>query len=67
MSAYSTARPSFRPALKSFVAGAEWKRFTFRISEFGGMDGSDLTGILFAGGPAPGRFALQIDDVVFGH
>ncbi len=54
----------FQPAVKSFVAGAEWKRFTFRISEFGGMDGSDLTGILFAGGPAPGRFVLQIDDVV---
>ena len=57
----------FQPALKSFVAGVEWKRFTFRISEFGGMDGSDLTGILFAGGPAPGRFALQIDDVVLSH
>jgi hypothetical protein len=57
----------FQPAVKSFVAGAEWKRFTFRISEFGGMDGSDLTGILFAGGPAPGRFVLQIDDVVLSH
>ena len=54
----------FQPAVKSFVARAEWKRFTFRISEFGGMDGSDLTGILFAGGPAPGRFVLQIDDVI---
>jgi imidazolonepropionase-like amidohydrolase len=54
----------FQPAVKSFVAGAEWKRFTFRISEFAGMDGSDLTGILFAGGPAPGRFVLQIDDVI---
>jgi imidazolonepropionase-like amidohydrolase len=53
----------FQPAIKSFVAGAEWKRFTFRISEFGGMDGSDLMGILFAGGPAPGRYILQIDDV----
>jgi imidazolonepropionase-like amidohydrolase len=53
----------FQPAIKSFVAGGEWKRFTFRISEFGGMDGSDLMGILFAGGPAPGRFILQIDDV----
>jgi hypothetical protein len=28
------------------------------------MDGSDLTGILFAGGTAPGQFVLQIDDVV---
>jgi hypothetical protein len=43
---------------------ARTQRFTFRISEFGGMDGSDLTGILFAGGPAPGQFVLQIDDVV---
>ena len=54
----------FQPAFKSFVAGPEWKRFTFRLSEFDGMDGSDLTGILFSGGPAPGRFVLQIDDVV---
>jgi imidazolonepropionase-like amidohydrolase len=53
----------FQPAFKSFVAGNEWKRFKFRLSEFDGMDGSDLTGILFAGGPAPGRFVLQIDDV----
>jgi hypothetical protein len=54
----------YEPAIKSFVAGPEWKRFKFRISEFGGTDGSDLTGILFTGGPAPGRFVLQIDDVV---
>ena len=54
----------FQPEIKSFVAGPEWKRFTFRISEFGGMDGSDLTGILFSGGPARGQFVLQIDDVV---
>jgi hypothetical protein len=54
----------FQPAFKSFVAGNEWKRFKFRLSEFDGMDGSDLMGILFAGGPAPGRFVLQIDEVV---
>ncbi|HKQ78216.1 MAG TPA: CIA30 family protein [Blastocatellia bacterium] len=54
----------FQPAIKSFATGPEWKRFSFRISEFGGMDGSDLMGILFAGGPAPGRFVLQIDNVV---
>src|SRR5262245_13872566 len=57
----------FQPEIKSFVAGPEWKRFAFRISEFGGMDGSDLMGILFAGGPAPGRFVLQIDDVILSH
>jgi imidazolonepropionase-like amidohydrolase len=54
----------FRPALKSFVAGPEWKQFTFRISEFG-IDGCDLMGVLFAGGPAKGSFAFQIDDVRF--
>jgi hypothetical protein len=54
----------FQPVFKSFVAGNEWRRFKFRLSEFDGMDGSDLMGILFAGGPAPGRFVLQIDDVV---
>jgi hypothetical protein len=51
------------PASQSFVAGPEWKPFSFSISSFEGMDGHDLEGVLFSGGPAPGKFAFQIDDV----
>ena len=55
----------FQPATRSFITGPEWKQFTFQISEFDGMDGSDLMGIFFGGGPGPGRFVFQIDDVRF--
>jgi ABC-type uncharacterized transport system permease subunit len=51
------------PASQSFVAGPEWKRCSFPISSFQGMDGHDLEGLLFSGGPAPGKFAFQIDQV----
>lgn len=53
------------PPAQSFVAGTEWKEYRFSLSQFGGMDGHDLMGLLFAGGTAPGKFALQIDDVRF--
>ncbi len=55
----------FRPGTRTFVAGPEWKRYSFRLSEFDGLDGHDVTGVTFAGGPAPGKFALQIDDLRF--
>jgi imidazolonepropionase-like amidohydrolase len=51
------------PPAKSFVAGPEWKEYSFPLSQFSGMDGHDLMGLLFAGGPATGKFAFQIDDV----
>jgi hypothetical protein len=53
----------YQLATKNFTAGAEWKQFRFRISEFEWMDGSDIMGIVFVGGPAPGKFAFQIDDM----
>ena len=59
------ASHGFQPAFRTFMAGPEWKQFTFQISEFDRMDGSDLMGILFAGGPGPGSFVFQIDDVRF--
>jgi hypothetical protein len=55
----------YRMRSKTFMAGPEWKQFTFQFSEFDGMDGSDLMGILFAGGSEAGSFAFQIDDVRF--
>jgi imidazolonepropionase-like amidohydrolase len=50
------------PAVKTFEAGLEWKRYTFRFADFG-IDGSDVTGIFWGGGPAQGPFRLQIDGV----
>lgn len=55
----------FMPASQNFVAGPEWKQYRFPLSSFNGLDGHDLTGIIFAGGPAQGKFAFQIDDLRF--
>lgn len=51
------------PASQTFVAGQEWKQQTFALSDFNGIDGHDLTAILFVGGPIPGKFDFQIDDL----
>lgn len=53
------------PAWQSFVAGPEWKHYSFPLASFRGMDGHDLEGVLFSGGPDPGKFSFQIDDVRF--
>jgi ABC-type multidrug transport system permease subunit len=53
------------PAWQSFVAGPDWKRYSFPLASFRGMDGHDLEGVLFSGGPEPGKFSFQIDDVQF--
>lgn len=50
------------PAQQSFTPGPEWKRFSFPLSAFG-LDGKDVTGIFFGGGPAEGEFRFQIDGV----
>jgi hypothetical protein len=55
----------YTPLVQSFTPGADWKEFTIPISAFSGIDGHDILGVLFAGGPQPGSFALQIDDVRF--
>ncbi len=51
-----------RPA-PTFVAGSKWKQFILAIRDFGGTDGSDITAVLFARSPEPGKFKFQIDDV----
>jgi imidazolonepropionase-like amidohydrolase/ABC-type multidrug transport system permease subunit len=53
------------PAWQTFTAGSEWKRYSFRLTSFQGMNGHDLEGVLFSGGPDPGKFDFQIDDVRF--
>lgn len=55
----------FVPAVQNFSAPAEWKHYSLPLSSFEGMDGHDLMGLLFAGGPRPGPFRFEIDDVRF--
>lgn len=50
------------PLMQTFVAGPEWKEHTMTWQSFG-TDGSDVMAVIFAGGPQPGAFAFQIDDV----
>ena len=50
------------PAIKPFVAGPEWKQFTFPIADFS-TDGSDLTGLAFARAQEAGKFQFEIDQV----
>jgi len=50
------------PLMQTFVAGSEWSEVTMTWKAFG-TDGSDVMAIIFAGGPQPGSFALQVDQV----
>ncbi|MFI5455533.1 MAG: amidohydrolase family protein [Isosphaerales bacterium] len=51
------------PAIKTFVAGRDWKQFQFDWKDFDGLDGAASLGIFWGGGVDPGPFELQIDDV----
>ncbi|HUY15131.1 MAG TPA: CIA30 family protein [Terriglobia bacterium] len=53
------------PAIKSFVAGPDWKPYTFPLASFAGSDPHQIAGLLLSGGPAPGKFRFQIDEVRF--
>jgi hypothetical protein len=50
------------PAMTTFVAGPEWKQYSFPFSAFE-TDGSDLTGIAFVEAQKPGKFQFAIDQV----
>jgi len=51
------------PAQQTFTVTLEWKQFTFPLSAFNGTDGHDVAAILFVGGPEPGKFEFQIDEI----
>jgi hypothetical protein len=55
----------FTPLSHSFVTASEWKEYTMPLSSFGGIDGKGLMAVIFSGGPTPGAFAFQIDNVQF--
>ena len=55
----------FTPLTQTFVAAPDWTEIVIPISAFGGIDGHDLTAVIFSGGPTAGPFAFQIDHVRF--
>ena len=50
------------PAMTTFVAGPEWKQYSFPFSTFD-TDGSDLSGVAFIDAQRPGKFQFQIDQL----
>ena len=50
------------PAIEPFVAGPEWKQYTFALTDFR-TDGHDITGIAFAHAQQPGKFEFEIDEL----
>jgi hypothetical protein len=50
------------PGIQAFVAGPEWKQYTFPWSDFK-TDAHDVTGIAFAHAQEPGKFEFEIDEV----
>ena len=57
------ARLGMMPSQKPFVAGPEWKLYTFPLADFG-LDGSDITGIFWGAGPDLREFRFRIDEVL---
>jgi imidazolonepropionase-like amidohydrolase len=53
------------PVGYTFRPGKEWKEFVVPFSQFSGIDGSDIKGILFSAGAKPGPFRFAIDEVRF--
>ena len=50
------------PTFRTFVAGPEWKQYTFSLASLG-TDGHDLSGLGFLSPATPGKFEFYIDQV----
>jgi beta-glucosidase len=50
------------PVFQQFIAGQEWKPYSFPLSGFK-TDGSDVTAVAFALAQKPGKFEFEIDQV----
>jgi hypothetical protein len=50
------------PLIQTFQAGAEWREVALDWSDFG-IEGTDIMGIVLAGGPQPGPFTFRVDDL----
>ncbi len=56
------SRQGQMPAMQIFVAGPEWKQFSFPVSSFE-TDGHDVMNMGFVRGGEPGKFEFEIDEV----
>jgi imidazolonepropionase-like amidohydrolase len=50
------------PASMDVAAGEEWQKRSLAWSEIG-VDGREVLAIVFAGGPEPGSFSFEVDDI----
>jgi hypothetical protein len=57
------ASRSFAPAIQTFVAGPEWKEYTFAFANFENLDGHDLMGVFVGAGLPVGKFSFRLDTV----
>jgi hypothetical protein len=57
-----SGRSGEMPAMTTFVAGPEWKQYSFPFSTFD-TDGGDIMSIAFARAQAPGKFTFELDQV----
>jgi len=60
-----TKSGGFRPVSQEFSAATEWKQISMPFASFGGSDGHDIMGIVFAAGSGATSFSFQIDEVIF--
>ena len=61
---FATSR-GYTPATQRFTTGADWKEYTYKISDFDGLTGEDILGVFFGAGLPAGKFQFQIDEVKF--
>jgi hypothetical protein len=50
------------PGIQPFVAGPEWKQYTFSLADFT-TDGHDITGIAFVRAQQTGKFVFELDEL----
>jgi len=53
------------PVERQFTAGPEWTEISMNLADFPRVDPGTLQAVIFSGGPRPGPFAFQLDDVRF--
>jgi imidazolonepropionase-like amidohydrolase len=58
-----TKSGGYMPAQKTFATTPDWTEVVMPLSDFGGTDGHDVTGILFSASSDSGAFIFAIDNV----
>ena len=60
---FFTSAGGFRPFTTTFVAPPAWTEVVVALTSVPRLTTNNITGIMFAGGPAPGPFAFVIDEL----